>query len=161
MTELLHQQGFLGTSANFGADITLLLSILVGILFTTGLFLARRGHYEAHRWVQTSAASLNAVLVLWLMILPYRDFVLPGVPARLGESFFGITTLHALAGIPAFFLGIFIVLRANGLVPQRLRFTNYKGFMRVSYSLYMLATILGIWVYFSWFVNNPNPPVYK
>jgi hypothetical protein len=39
------------------------------------------------------------------------------------------------------------MLRGNNLVPGFLRFSNYKGFMRVSYGLYMLAAISGIVVY--------------
>jgi len=30
----------------------------------------------------------------------------------------------------------------------------------VSYALYILATVIGIAVYLTWFVGNPNPPVY-
>jgi hypothetical protein len=32
--------------------------------------------------------------------------------------------------------------------------------MRVSYALYVLATLIGVFVYLTWFVGNPNPPVY-
>ena len=60
MTELLHQPGFLGTSANWAADMTLLASALVAILLTIGVVLAVRGNYGAHRVFQTSAATLNA-----------------------------------------------------------------------------------------------------
>jgi uncharacterized membrane protein YozB (DUF420 family) len=45
-----------------------------------------------------------------------------------------------------------VVLRANKLVPKRLRFKNYKRFMRTSYALYMLATLLGVVVYLEVYV---------
>jgi hypothetical protein len=161
VTELLHQPGFLGTSANWAADMTLLLSVLVAVIFTTGAVMALRKRYELHRWLQTSGAVLNVVLVLWLMILPYRDFIAPGIPQRLVERFYGVTTLHAVIGFFAFTFGNFVVLRGNGLMIKALKFNNYKPFMRLAYVLYMVTTLLGIWVYFVWFVNNPNPPVYK
>ena len=161
MVELLHQPGFLGTSANFAADMTLVLSLLVAAALTAGFVLARRGDYRTHRVIQTAAAGTNAVLVLWLMILPFRDFIAPGVPERLGERFYGVTTLHALVGACALVLGLYVVLRANGLMPKPLRFHNYKGFMRVSYALYIAATLLGIAVYLTWFVGNPNPPTFS
>lgn len=160
MEELLHQPGFLGTSANFAADMTLLLSLLVAASLTIGFVLARRRDYKTHRVIQTAAASTNAVLVLWMMILPFRDFVAPGIPARLGERFYAVTSLHAVVGASALLLGLFVVLRANGLMPEALRFRNYKSFMRVSYALYMAATLIGIAVYLTWFVGNPNPPVF-
>jgi uncharacterized membrane protein YozB (DUF420 family) len=160
MVELLHQPGFLGTSANFAADMTLVLSLLVAAALSAGFVLARRRDYRRHRVVQTVAALTNAVLVLWLMILPFRDFVAPGVPERLAERFYGVTTIHALVGGSALVLGLFVVLRANGLMPKPLRFRNYKAVMRVSYALYVLATLIGVFVYLTWFVGNPNPPVY-
>jgi hypothetical protein len=52
------------------------------------------------------------------------------------------------------------VLRANGLVPKPLQFSNYRLFMRTSYALYMLATVLGVLVYMTWFVWSENPPSY-
>jgi hypothetical protein len=122
--------------------------------------MALRGRYNTHRWIQTSAVVLNVILVLWFMILPYRDFIAPGIPEQLDERFYWVTTLHAFVGFFAFTLGTFVVLRANGLMIERLKFRNYKLFMRTSYGLYMITTLLGIWVYFAWFVNNPNPPVY-
>jgi len=160
MVELLHQPGFLGTSANFAADMTLVLSLAVAFALSVGFALARRGNYRAHRVVQTVAAVTNAVLVLWLMILPFRDFVAPGIPDRLDERFYAVTALHAAVGASALVLGLFVVLRANGLMPKPLRFSNYKLVMRTSYALYLLATLIGVLVYFVWFVGNPNPPVY-
>ena len=116
--------------------------------------------FGLHRLIQTIAVIGNAVMVFWMMILPYRDFIMPGIPSRFAESFYWVTTLHAAIGLIALFLGIFVVLRANGLMIKPLRFENYKLFMRLSYAFYMLATLAGIWVYFTWFVNNPNPPTY-
>jgi hypothetical protein len=161
LTELFHRPGFLGTSANLAADATLVAMLVIGALFTVGAVLARRGRYETHRWVQTGTAVINLILVAWMMILPYRDFILPGIPERIGETFYLSTTLHAIVGVAAILFGSFVVLRGNGLVPDALKFHNYKPMMRIAYGLYMAAIVLGIWVYFTWFVTNPNPPVYN
>ena len=161
MTDLLHQPGFLGTSANFAADATLIGMILIGILFTIGAVLARRGSISNHRWVQTLTVLFNLLLVMWMMILPYRDFILPGIPDKLGDAFHLSTTLHGLVGAVAIVFGLFVVLRGHGLVPEALKFSNYKRYMRTAYGLYMATIALGIWVYIAWFVTNPNPPVYN
>lgn len=160
MTNLFHAPGFFGTAANFAADATLVIMLVTASLFTLGAYLAVRGRYAAHRWIQTSATALNAIMVGWMMILPFRDFVAPGLPARLAERFYLATTVHAAVGSVALLFGIFVTLRGNELVPAGLKFSNYKGFMRVSYALFMLATLLGVLVYFAWFVWNPNPPTY-
>ena len=161
MTELLHQPGFLGTSANWAADMTLVASAVVVLLLTIGVLLAVRGQYRAHRLFQTSAASLNAILVLWLMVLPFRDFVAPATnPAGLPLSAIATTRIHAAVGTIALVFGLFVTLRANNLMPRFLRFNNYKAYMRVAYLRYMLASLIGLFVYITWFVGNPNPPLY-
>jgi hypothetical protein len=66
------------------------------------------------------------------MIPSFFIHILPGVPAKLLQGDYGVTTVHAVIGAMGLLLGIFVVLRANGLMPARLRFNNYKGFMRTS-----------------------------
>lgn len=158
MVEWMHQPGFLGTGANLATDIGLALMLLVAALFTLGFILARRGHYEAHKWVQTAGGVIALLVVLWLMVLPYREFVVPGLPERLGEPFHGLTTLHALVGLLALPYGSFVILRGHNLVPERLRFSDYKTFMRWAYALYIITIALGFAVYVVWFVTNPDPP---
>ena len=147
MIDFLNQPGFLGTHAPFISDLTLILIVLTAILFTIGWQLALHKHFEAHRWVQTSSASLNAVVVLVVMIRSFVIHILPGIPARLLQGDYAVTTVHALVGATGLLLGIFVVLRANGLVPKALRFRKYKPFMRTAYVLYMTATLLGVIVY--------------
>lgn len=160
MDEFLHRPGFLGTNANLAADFTLVVILLTAGLFSLGVWLARHKQYEIHRWVQTAAAALNAGLVLWMMLLPFRDFVAPGIPGKLGQPFYAISAVHGLIGASGLLLGLFVVLRANGLAPKPLRFSNYRLFMRLSYGLYMLATLLGVLVYLTWFVWSASPPSY-
>jgi uncharacterized membrane protein YozB (DUF420 family) len=160
MIEILHQPGFLGTHANFAADMTLALMILIGGLLTLGFYMARRKRYEIHRWIQTTAVILNSILVLWLMVLPFRDFVVRDQGGPRQTFFYVITIIHAAIGAVAFLLGVFITLRANGLMLKPFRFSNYKLFMRTAYVLYLLAILAGIFVYITWFVIIPNPPVY-
>ena len=157
---LFHSPGFLGTNANLAADATLVISILVATLFTVGMLLARSGKYQVHRWVQTTAALLNLVLVLWMMVLPFRDTIRDfGEPPRIA-GFYYVPLIHGMIGLSGLLFGLFVVLRANGLMIKPLRFNNYKTFMRISYGLYMLATLVGIGVYVMWFIIEPNPPLY-
>jgi uncharacterized membrane protein YozB (DUF420 family) len=143
----LNQPGFMGAHAPFLSDLTLILILLTAILFTIGLLLARRKHYEAHRWVQTVTAFLNAIVVISVMIRSFVVHILPGIPGKLLEGDYAVTTVHALVGMIGLLLGVFVVLRANGLMPKGLRFKNYKLFMRTAYALYMLAAFLGMIVY--------------
>lgn len=180
MNELFHRPGFLGTAANFAADMTLVLLLLVAALFTVGAYLAKKAQtiererspgapaptraqalFRYHRRVQTVGVVISTLLVLWMMLLPYRDFIAPGLPGLLGQPFYLVTTVHAVIGFFAFVIGNFVVLRGHGLVPQRLRFADYKPWMRAAYGLYMATMLLGVSVYVVWFVTHPNPPVYR
>jgi uncharacterized membrane protein YozB (DUF420 family) len=138
--------GILGTHASLGADIALLGSIAVAIAFTVGAWLARRGQIEAHRWVQTAGAVINLLLVLGLMI-PSLLSVDPSENVDLPASAFLYMTGHEILGGAALLFGLFVVLRGNELVPARLKFRNYKPYMRWAYALYMLATLIGVAVY--------------
>jgi len=81
------------------------------------------------------------------MVTIFIQVILPGVPGKLLQGSYGVTTLHALVGAIGVLLGLFVVLRANDLMPKSLRFSNYKLFMRTSYIIYMLSTLGGITVY--------------
>ena len=147
MNNLLNGPGFLGTHATFHSDATLVLILVTAVLFTIGWQLAVRKRYAAHSRVQTLTASLNAVVVLSTMITSFWVFILPGIPGKLLEGSYGVTTVHALVGMIGLVLGVFVVLVGNELVPKSLRFTNYKRVMRISYALYMVSTLIGVVVY--------------
>jgi uncharacterized membrane protein YozB (DUF420 family) len=142
----MESSGFLGTEASLGADIALVGSIVVALAFTLGAWLAVRGRYEAHRWVQTAGALLNVLLVFGIMI-PSLLNVDPSENVDLPPSAFLYMTGHELVGAAAMIFGLFVVLRGNNLVPARLRFKNYKPYMRWAYGLYLAATLIGVAVY--------------
>ena len=152
MSDFLTTPGFLGTRATLRSDLTLLLIVFTAILFNIGFILARRKHFDAHRWVQTGAVILNSLVVLISMVTSYIIYILPGIPSKLAQGDYAVTTIHGIIGAFAFIFGIFVMLRGNELVPQRLKFQNYIPFMRWAYGLYMLATLGGIAVYIIVFV---------
>jgi len=152
MSDFLTTPGFLGTKATLRSDLTLVLILVTAILFTIGFILARRKHFTIHRWVQTSSVILNTLVVLISMVTSYIIHILPGIPAKLLQGDYAVTTLHGIIGAFALLLGVFVALRGNKLVPKRFRFKNYKHFMRWAYSLYMIATLAGVGVYIIVFV---------
>jgi uncharacterized membrane protein YozB (DUF420 family) len=136
-----------GATLGLPATASLIISIVAAALFTVGWRLAVHKELTAHRWVQTGAACLNAVLVFAWMIRAFVLYAAPELPARLGQRSYAVTTAHAVVGAIGLVLGLYVVLSANGVLPKSLRFSNYKAFMRTSYSLYMLATLVGVGLY--------------
>jgi putative membrane protein len=154
MDAFLAVPGFLGTRARLYADLSLLLVLLTAALFTIGWRLAVKRRYEAHRRIQMLAVALSALAALFIMIPSFVIYILPGIPDKLLEGTYGITTVHAILGALSLCLGLFVVLRAHERVPRRMRFRNYKLFMRWSYALYMLSTLLGFIVYWTVYVSS-------
>jgi plastocyanin/uncharacterized membrane protein YozB (DUF420 family) len=153
----MNARGFLGTNASVLADISLITGILVALLLTIGMLLAVRKRYNAHRWVQTTAVTINVVQVLTIMIASFFKSAAPGIPQKLGETYYRAAAIHALLGLATLLFGTFVMLRGNELVPRALKFNNYKLFMRTAYTGYILITLLGIWVYATWYINTPAP----
>src|SRR5262245_21846076 len=153
----MNGKGFLGTNASLLADISLIVGILVALTLTVGMIMAVRKRYETHRWIQTTAVTLNVIQVLSIMVASFFKSAAPGIPQKLNETYYQAATIHASLGLVTLLFGTFVALRGNELVPQALKFNNYKLFMRTAYTLYIAVTLLGVWVYTTWYINSPEP----
>lgn len=160
MGELLGGPGVLGTNATLFSDLTLIAVIAVGMMFSWGVYQVRKGNPVGHHFTQIGATFFIMILAAWLMVLPYRDFVLQAKGGPRPAYFAVITTIHAITGLIAVLTGIFVVLGSNNLIPNVLPLARYKPVMRVSYGLFMAAILTGIMVYVTWYVILPTPPSY-
>jgi uncharacterized membrane protein YozB (DUF420 family) len=143
--------GFLGTGASFEADLNLALQLSMAAALGVGMGLARRKHYRAHAVCQSAVVLLNLVLIARIMLPSFRDGVLPGLPAGLAKPYYSIATLHAAAGGVAQLLGLYIIIAAGTkLLPERLRFRNYKRWMRTELALWWIVVVLGAATYYVW-----------
>jgi uncharacterized membrane protein YozB (DUF420 family) len=149
MIAYLAGAGFIRPHSSIGADLSLVVMIAAAVMLTVGVVLAKSKRYEAHRWVQTAAVVLNAVPVVIWMIRSFWLYVRPGLPGNLSKSVDAITTVHAVAGLIGVAIGLFVMIRANQLMARGESLSRYKNTMRVAYIVYLLATALGIWVYFA------------
>lgn len=143
--------GFLGTGAPFASDVNLVIQILMGSALLAGMMLARRGQYRAHAICQGSVMVLNLVMIALIMSPSFRSGVMPGLPGELSRPYYLVSTLHAALGSIAQLLGLYIVLRAGtNLLPQALRFQNYKLWMRTELVLWWIVILLGVATYYLW-----------
>jgi uncharacterized membrane protein YozB (DUF420 family) len=143
--------GFLGTGARFGSDLNLIVQLLMGLALLLGMFLARTGFYRAHAICQSSVVLLNLVLIALIMLPPFARDIVPGLPRRLSQSYYWLPTLHATLGGVTQLLGLYILLRAGtDWLPERLRFANYKLWMRTTFALWWSVILLGIATYYAW-----------
>jgi len=70
-----------------------------------------------------------------------------GQQGNLSNKSLALTAVHAASGTLGLLYGVYVVLVGNGFLPRKLRFKNFKTFMRISYGLYVLVTMGGIILY--------------
>jgi uncharacterized membrane protein YozB (DUF420 family) len=79
--------------------------------------------------------------------------VKPALSRVLCKRYYEVAATHAGLGIAAELLGLYIVLVAGtNLFPQRLRFKNWKWWMRAELVLWLIALVSGVGTYYAWYV---------
>jgi uncharacterized membrane protein YozB (DUF420 family) len=148
-------EGFLGTAAPLAADLVLLLEIAMGVGLLLGARLARIGRFRQHAECQSIIVLLNLAVIAAMMIPSFHMHVLAGIPAKLARAYYGIATIHAALGSVAEMAGLYILLAAGTKVlPENLRFTRYKLWMRSVLVLWWVVLLLGMATYTRWYVPH-------
>ena len=152
---MLHtlNEGFLGTAAPLYADLVLLLEAMMGLALLVGAWLARHRRFRLHAWCQSTVILLNSAIIALLMLPSFLLDVTPKIPAKIGKPYYALATTHAALGGVAEIGGLYILLAAGTRVlPQRLRLTRYKLWMRSELVLWWLVLLLGMLTYARWYV---------
>jgi plastocyanin len=121
-----------------------------------GAVLARLRRFRFHGWLQGVIVTGNALVIAVVMIPSFYRYL----PSRTPDT--RVVLVHAIAGSVAELLGLYIVISAGlGWLPPRLRFSNYKPWMRLALVTWLVAFGLGVWTYRA--LNGgsvlPAPPV--
>lgn len=148
-------EGFLGTAAPFSADVVLILELAMGLALLAGALLARFREFRAHAWCQSVVALLNAGVIALAMVPAFRQRVVPGIPLKLGKSAYALATAHAALGAVVECMALYVLLAAGTtLMPERLRLTRYKLWMRTVLVSWWLVILLGVAIYARWYLPN-------
>jgi len=147
--------GFLGTAAPLDADLILLLEIAIGVGLLIGALLARRRRFRAHAWCQSWLVLLNLVLIVLTMIPSFLTRVSPKIPLKLNKTYYALATAHAALGTVTELTALYILLAAGtSVLPQKLRISNYKLWMRSVLLLWWMVLLLGFATYARWYVPH-------
>lgn len=147
--------GFLGTAAPHYADVILLLEAGMGAALLAGALLARMRKFRAHAWCQSAIVLLNAAIVVLTMLPSFREHVSPGIPLKLGKAHYALATAHAGLGSVVECAALYILLAAGTkLLPERLRITRYKVWMRSVLSGWWVVLLLGFAIYARWYIPH-------
>ena len=146
-------KGFLGTGATFAADLNLVVQLAMGAALTAGVLLAKRKYYKAHGICQTTVLLLNLLMIGLVMWPTFRQQVKPTLPKVLHKWYFAAPTIHAVLGAAAELLGLYIVVVAGtSILPERLRFKDWKRWMRAELTLWLIVVLTGVGTYYLWYV---------
>jgi hypothetical protein len=143
--------GFLGPGSLLG-DLNLTLEIALVMGLTAGMFLARRGRIEAHRINQTILTLANAALVAAVMLPSLRHAKLAGL-AELAHWSAALPWLHAAIGTLTVLGALWLVLQMNDILPASWHIAGWKRLMRLTLAGYWAVALLGIAIYFQWYVG--------
>jgi uncharacterized membrane protein YozB (DUF420 family) len=146
-------KGFLGTGATFGADLNLVVQLMMGVALAVGAVLAKQKRYRAHGICQATVLLLNLLMIGLVMWPSFRHQVEPALSKVLHKWYYEAATIHAVLGITAELLGLYIVLVAGtNVLPQRLRFKHWKAWMRTELVLWAIVLLSGVGTYCAWYV---------
>jgi uncharacterized membrane protein YozB (DUF420 family) len=152
------REAFFETVAPHSADLVLALEIAMGVGLLAGAQLARKGRFRLHAWCQSAIVLLNLAVVVVMMIPSFRVHVLPKVPAKLGKAFYALATMHAALGTFTELAGLYILLSAGtSVLPEKVRITKYKVWMRTVLVLWWVVLLLGLATYARWYVPHLFP----
>ena len=148
-------KAFLETAAPRAANVVLALEIAMGIALLVGARLARKKRFRQHAWCQSTIVLLNLAVVAVMMIPSFRVHVLPRVPAKLGKAYYALATTHGAFGAVTELTGLYILLSAGtSVLPEKLRITQYKVWMRSVMVLWWVVLLLGMATYTRWYVPH-------
>src|SRR6202158_309832 len=146
-------KGFLGTGATFGADLNLVVQLIMGMALIAGALLAKHKRYRAHGIFQTTVLLLNLLMIGLGMWPSFQQQVKPAVSKACHKRYYEAATIRAVLGTPAELLGLYIVIVAGtSVLPQWLRFTHWKWWMRTELVLWAIVLLGGVATYCAWYV---------
>ena len=152
------REGFLGTAAARYADVLLVLEIAMGMALLAGAQLARLRKFRAHAACQAIIVLLNAAVIVSIMLPSFRVRVAPKIPFKLGKAYYALSTAHAALGTLVESAALYILVAAGtNLLPQKLRITRYKLWMRSVLLGWWLVLSLGLATYARWYLPHLFP----
>lgn len=153
MLSFTQMKGFLGTDATFGADLNLVVQLVMGAALLMGGILAKQKRYTAHGICQTTVLLLNLLSITLVMWPSFHQQVEPVFPRVFRKRYFTVATIHAALGTVVELLGVYIVMVAGtNILPQRLCFKHWKLWMRAELMLWSAVLFSGLWTYYVWYV---------
>jgi len=127
----------------------------MGVGLLAGAWLARKRRFRKHACCQSIIVLLNLAVIAVMMAPSFRAHVSPRIPAKLGKAYYALATAHASFGTVTEFAALYILLSAGtSVLPEKVRITKYRVWMRSVFAAWWLVLLLGIATYSRWYVPH-------
>lgn len=127
----------------------------MGAALLFGVWLARTRRFRQHAWCQSVIVVLNLAVIAVAMVPSFRLQVLPRIPLRLGKTYVALAATHATLGSITEIAGLYILIAAGTrLLPEKIRISRYKAWMRTVLVLWWVVLFLGFATYTRWYVPH-------
>jgi uncharacterized membrane protein YozB (DUF420 family) len=128
------------------ATISLSIQIVVLILLIGGYSLKRMKKFRQHGITMFTAVVLHTIVILAWMIPSFSNFFSSPSSINLADMLTVTILVHALMGITAALLGIWLVASWRLRADMKTCFAK-KSVMRITITLWLIALLLGIILY--------------
>jgi hypothetical protein len=110
------------------ADLNLVVQVLMGAGLLRGTFLARGRYYRAYAVTQTTVLLLNLAMSATVIWPSTKQQVMPAFPGVFNRWYFSAPSIHAVLGITAESLVIFIAMVSTLNLLSRDAFLNWRNY---------------------------------
>jgi uncharacterized membrane protein YozB (DUF420 family) len=127
----------------------------MGLGLLAGAVLARRRKLRAHAWCQTVVVLLNAAIIALVMAPSFRLQVSPKIPLKLGKAYYALATAYGALGTVVECAALYILVAAGTkILPDKLRITRYRFWMRTVLAAWWIVLVLGFATYARWYIPH-------
>jgi hypothetical protein len=149
----LRNKGLSRYRRSFRRGSQLVVQLIMGVSLAIGAVLAKRKRYRAHGICQTTVLLLNLLMIGLVMWPSFQQQVKPALSKVFHKWYYEAATIHAVLGMTAELLGLYIVLVAGtNVLPPWLRFKDWKWWMRTELVLWAIVLLSGVGTYCAWYV---------
>src|SRR5690606_33739331 len=115
----------------------------------------RKRFHQEHKYIMTAVTLINWVLILFLMLVSYREYVQID---ELGDEEHLLPTIHLITGAAGQLMATYLVImmwtentRFSWIVPKFMQTRKIKGKMQFVLLMWLVTATLGLGTYFIWY----------
>ena len=125
----------------------MLLQVFIFAILIYGTYIVKKKDFKKHCPLLTLAVALNAISIIFVMGPSFVTMVTALQFSAFLQPLVLISTFHSVIGVIVEVLGMLVILRMKNVIPVIPGFRNMKETMVLTMRMWLIAMILGIYIY--------------